>query len=150
MATGERNLQVVKTIQMSTHSAAYFRMVRYYLLEWRTARRLSQRELSKRSAVATKTIAQIEEEPEKERLAKVVGKIARGLGIDPELLKKHPSEAPNSVLAASSDITDEEIEDFLKTVKTLRYRGNLSEDEIDSVTKALIKDLIIEERKKGK
>lgn len=125
-------------------------MVRYYLLEWRTARRLSQRELSKRSAVATKTIAQIEEEPEKERLAKVVGKIARGLGIDPELLKKHPSEAPNSVLAASSDITDEEIEDFLKTVKTLRYRGNLSEDEIDSVTKALIKDLIIEERKKGK
>ena len=124
--------------------------MRYYLLEWRTIRELSQPQLAEKSRVSRPTIREIEADPEKERQPKIIGKLSRALGIRPDDLKRPPDETiqkqPESP-SSSANVIDDEIERVIENFKTLRYRGNLSEQEIDEVTKALIKDLIIEQRK---
>jgi transcriptional regulator with XRE-family HTH domain len=81
------------SIKNQRFTQAYFCEVRYYLKEYRTIQGLSQRELVGRSTVALSTILKIETEPGKERQPKVIGKLARALGINPDDLQKHPSES---------------------------------------------------------
>jgi len=138
-----------------------------FLREWREYLNVTQEELGARAMMDQTSISRIERSGKASYDS--VKRIAKALDVKEYQLrhlpswsekgeKNHPSEVEPQrptlesigIRSTGEDVTEEEIDKLLATVSRLRARGTLTTEQIDEVARELMRDLILEERKRLK